>query len=84
MTSATGRPYAWLAGAQSGVEPSNHCPQKGIIFRYFKRVLWITECNGRVSELRGKGYDIKSSSERDAYGFVYLRLEKDPQLNNYQ
>jgi hypothetical protein len=46
--------------------------------RYFKRVLWITEVNGRVSELRGKGFEIESSSERDPYGFVYLRLVKVP------
>ena len=61
-----------------------HPTGDGVSVRYFKRVLWITECNGRISELRGKGYNIQSSSERDAYGFVYLRLEKEPaptQLN---
>jgi hypothetical protein len=46
--------------------------------RYFKRVLWITEVKGRVSELRAKGYEIRSSTERDPYGFVYLRLEREP------
>jgi hypothetical protein len=45
---------------------------------HYKRVLWITEVNGRVSELRSKGYDIQSSSERDSHGFVYLRLVRVP------
>jgi hypothetical protein len=51
-----------------------HPKGDGVSVRYFKRVLWITEVNGRVSELRGKGYDIQSSTERDPFGFVYLRL----------
>jgi hypothetical protein len=55
-----------------------HPQGDGISVRYFKRVLWITEVNGRVSELRGKGYQIESSAERDPYGFVYLRLVKEP------
>lgn len=52
----------------------------GISAAYFKRVLWITECNGRISELRTKGYDIESSSARDPHGFVYLRLVREPAL----
>jgi hypothetical protein len=57
-----------------------HPTGDGVSVRYFKRVLWIMEMNGRVSELRGKGYDIQSSSERDPYGFVYLRLLSVPAL----
>ena len=35
----------------------------------------ISECNGRISELRGKGYDIETSTVKDRYGFVYHRLK---------
>jgi len=55
-----------------------HPTGDGVSVAYFKRVLWITEVNGRVSELRSKGYKIQSSSERDPHGFVYLRLVKEP------
>ena len=61
-----------------------HPTGDGVSVRYFKRVLWITEVNGRVSELRGKGYVIESSSERDPYGFVYLRLTKLPAAKQLQ
>lgn len=47
----------------------------GISARYFKQVLFISECNGRISELRGKGYDIETSKEKDAHGFAYHRLK---------
>lgn len=50
-----------------------HPDGDGVSVTYFKRVLWITEVNSRVAELRSKGYDIQSSSERDRHGFVYLR-----------
>lgn len=55
-----------------------HSDGDGISTRYFKRVMWISECNGRISELRDdlrlKGLTIESSDEKDAYGFVYQRL----------
>jgi len=51
-----------------------HHTGDGISSRYLKRVLWITECNGRISELRSQGYVIETSAEKDAYGFAYHRL----------
>lgn len=55
-----------------------HPDGDGISTRYFKRVLWISECNGRISELRDdlrtKGLTIESTDEKDAYGFAYQRL----------
>ena len=30
--------------------------------------------DGRISELRAKGYDIESRTERDRHGFAYHRL----------
>lgn len=47
----------------------------GVSARYFKQVLLISECNGRISELRAKGYDIETSSSKDAHGFAYHRLK---------
>jgi hypothetical protein len=41
---------------------------------YIKRVTGISECNGRISELRSKGYGIETSKEEDRYGFAYHRL----------
>jgi len=55
-----------------------HANGDGVSVRYIKRVMWITECDGRVSELRSKGYDIQSSEERDEHGFCYLRLVAVP------
>jgi len=40
-------------------------------------VMLISECNGRISELRAKGYDIETSKEKDRYGFVYHRLKPE-------
>lgn len=51
-----------------------HPTGDGVSSRYFKRVLWITECNGRISELREKGYVIETSAEKDAFDFAYHRL----------
>jgi hypothetical protein len=51
-----------------------HPTGDGISARYFKQVMLVSECNGRISELRGKGYDIETSKEKDAYGFAYHRL----------
>jgi hypothetical protein len=42
--------------------------------RYFKQVLLVSECNGRISELRSKGYEIDTSKAKDRYGFAYHRL----------
>ncbi len=42
--------------------------------RYFKQVLLVSECNGRISELHGKGYNIETSKEKDQYGFACHRL----------
>jgi len=51
-----------------------HSTGDGISARYFKQVMLVSECNGRISELRGKGFDIESSKEKDKFGFVYHRL----------
>jgi len=51
-----------------------HPQGDGISARYFKRVLFISECNGRISELRSKGYEIETSKEKDACGFAFHRL----------
>ena len=56
-----------------------HPTGDGISSRYLKRVLWITECNGRISELREKGYVIETSSEKDVHGFAYHRLVFEPE-----
>lgn len=55
-----------------------HPKGDGISARYFKQVLLISECNGRVSELRGKGHIIDTSKTKDTYGFVYHRLLSEP------
>ena len=46
----------------------------GVSARYFKQVLLVSECNGCISELRSKGYDIEMSKEKDRYGFACHRL----------
>lgn len=46
----------------------------GVSARYFKQVLLVSECNGRISELRSKGYVIETSAVKDRYGFAYHRL----------
>lgn len=47
--------------------------------RYFKQVLLISECNGRISEARADGYDIATlDGEKDEYGFAYHRLVEEP------
>ena len=38
----------------------------------------ISEVNGRISELRGKGYVIETSVEKDRWGFAYHRLARVP------
>lgn len=45
--------------------------------RYFKQVLLISEVNGRISELRTKGYVIATEGA-DEYGFAYHRLVSEP------
>jgi hypothetical protein len=52
-----------------------HSTGNGVSARYFKQVLLVSECNGRSSELRSKGYDIETSKEKDRYGFAYHRLK---------
>ena len=42
--------------------------------KVFKRDMWISECNGRISELRNKGYDVETKDERDEHGFAYHRI----------
>ena len=56
-----------------------HPSGDGLSSRYLKRVLWITECNGRISELRSQGYVIETSAEKDMHGFAYHRLVSEPQ-----
>jgi hypothetical protein len=50
--------------------------------RYFKQVMLISEVNGRVSELRAKGYDIETSKAKDRYGFAYHRLRPQSLMRN--
>jgi hypothetical protein len=52
-----------------------HPDGDGISSRYFKQVMFISECNGRISELRNEGYEIETSKEKDAYGFAFHRLK---------
>jgi hypothetical protein len=54
-----------------------HATGNGVSARYFKQVLLVSECNGRISELRSKGYDIETSKEKDCYGFAYHRLKPE-------
>lgn len=42
--------------------------------KVFKRDMWISECNARISELRNKGYNIETG-EYDSFGFALHRLE---------
>jgi biotin operon repressor len=42
--------------------------------KVFKRDMWISECNARISELRNKGYNIETG-KFDEYGFSLHRLE---------
>lgn len=58
-----------------------HPTGDGVSARYLKQVLLVSECNGRISELRSKGHDIETSTVRDEYGFVYHRL-KPRQFNS--
>ena len=44
----------------------------------FKRDMWISECNGRISELRNKGWDIQTG-EKDIHGFALHRIIQQPQ-----
>lgn len=52
-----------------------HPSGDGVSARYFKQVMFISECNGRLSEIRAKGHDIETSKAKDGYGFVYHRLK---------
>ena len=54
-----------------------HSSGDGVSARYFKQVLLVSECNGRISELRSKGYDIETSKIKDVYGFAYHRLKPE-------
>lgn len=46
--------------------------------RYFKQVMFISESNGRISELRAKGFNIETNDEKDNFGFAYHRLSDEP------
>ena len=66
-------------GTKSGVAYiRRHETGDGISSRYFKQVMLISEVNGRISELRGKGYVIDTSVVEDRYGFKYHRLISVP------
>jgi hypothetical protein len=52
-----------------------HPSGDGVSARYFKQVLFISECNGRISELRALGHEIDTSEQKDPYRFVYHRLK---------
>ncbi len=47
--------------------------------KIFKRDMWITECNARISELRNKGYNIETG-DTDEFGFALHRLEPLKQM----
>ena len=46
--------------------------------KYFKQDLLISECNGRLSELKNEGHNIETSKFRDDYGFKSHRLVTEP------
>ncbi len=46
--------------------------------RYFKQEMLISECNGRLSELKNEGYNIETSKFTDDYGFRSHRLVAEP------
>ncbi len=52
-----------------------HPSGDGVSARYFKQVLLVSECNGRISELRAMGHDIETSEQKDPYRFAYHRLK---------
>jgi hypothetical protein len=52
-----------------------HPDGDGLSTRYFKQIMLISECNGLISELRAKGYDIETSEAKDGFGFAYHRLK---------
>jgi hypothetical protein len=55
----------------------------GLSTCFIKREMWITETNGRVSELRADGFDIPSHPiKRDEHVFAYLRLAGEPSANH--
>jgi hypothetical protein len=58
-----------------------HPTGDGLSSRYLKRVMYISECNGRISELRDRGYVIETSAEKDAFGFAYHRLVVEPRTS---
>jgi hypothetical protein len=58
-----------------------HVSGDGISARYIKQVMLVSEANGRISELRGKGHDIETSDKKDDFGFAYHRLKRQaPQV----
>lgn len=42
--------------------------------KYFKQTMLISEVNGRMSELKNKGWDIETKDEKDQYGFAFHRI----------
>jgi hypothetical protein len=68
------------AGDQGTVAERNW---SGVSLKWDKRCLHnslmlISEVNGRISELRAKGYVIESSVGKDRYAFAYHRLARAP------
>lgn len=49
----------------------------GVSVRYMKRELMISETNGRISELRARGYDIQPVGT-DEFGFSIQKLFAEP------
>lgn len=43
--------------------------------RHFKQVMLISEVNGRLSELKARGYEIETSDFTDEYGFRSHRIK---------
>jgi biotin operon repressor len=51
---------------------------------YFKRDMWITETNARISELRNQGWDVETKDERDEHGFAYHRIKQKVAFDPYE
>jgi hypothetical protein len=72
------------AGDQGTVAERNWlvCPSNGINVHktgcLHNSLMLISEVNGRISELRAKGYVIETSVGKDRYGFAYHRLARAP------
>jgi biotin operon repressor len=53
--------------------------------KVFKRDMWISEANARISELRNKGWDVETGDD-DEYGYALHRIlpKKEPSYDPFQ